>query len=84
MIIIFVLDRQGLDRFELYIFLFKDLNPCILKGRFPPPPPFAHLCVLVIMQNDKIDPEKLKKDREELEKRQREGGLFVANVPLDN
>lgn len=36
------------------------------------------------MQNDKIDPEKLKKDREELEKRQREGGLSLANVPPDN
>lgn len=36
------------------------------------------------MQNDKVDPEKLKKDREELEKRQREGRLSVVNVPPDN
>ena len=30
----------------------------------------------VVGKNDKVDPEKLKRDREELEKRQREGETF--------
>jgi hypothetical protein len=62
----------------------KLLRAALLRGRFADTILKAQEKTLLVDKNEKVDPEQLRKDREKLERRQKEGKALPGTVSFEH